>query len=949
MSDTQDKQIKIKISSDDSSVYKFKAMIGSMTSSVEKLATTLDKVTRSLEGFSKAQGKMKGGSVGPTTTPGGKSGGIAETIIGSGDGSAVRNAAKATEQALSSTGDHIKRFVDKAIQDINRLNAATKGAGQGTNYSGWSSSGGGSGGGGGGMGGGGGAGPGYSEFERGIRGIEPAGGGGNHRGGFWTGRRSIFSPTMVQDEEESASRLWGPRGFAGYAEGRGQAFGRMAGLPVGGQNLIGQGAKALGGSVGLLGGVALGAAALWNYGGTAFEDVRAARIDFMQSQPFVKRGGAMAGLGLYQSMYAAADSGDVARVMAFQRANKNSEVMKSIHNTALDEEARDLKFHNNPQSARSWILKGKDWIQSKAANAFQSSAEGGVSVEHAIQKGVGSALSMIPGLGVLNSAMSTVGSLIDTSSNGDLQKLPGADGKSILQLQQAQSFAETATEKANRLKAATDYEQFAANPRTAQLANTIYQGASSRLNMARMAGKGVGWTKKGGLKYELWEAKLKRGGWMPENEAAGHQQLLQIGAGYSSAIDPMSITALGMAGLGNASQIAQIGGILGGSVGAGGLRSGLLGQLQHSIGKGGLDVAVGRDLFSGLGTSMMQAGTWGNGNLASTALGNAASFVGMVDANGHPTIDVSQQQRMMSMYTQGNAAGGTFTKGTGAPIYNAMSLQSAISAMGGYSLGTESMRGLDVNQLVAIKNGADIPAYYRDQFTKDEVVKFLDKTKNMSLSTISDSSLIRPGAGKDLFNAIRAEESKGGGAASYILNKTKGMSTAGQNIMTLDIAERLGGVISAAHGGAITPLAATGMVLQDLQKVGMWTNKVNGKGVGVAGPSGGEKLSLDEQADILAEKGHHFEKTDRKGIERAFKEMLKQQNADIQAIEAIGGSVAGDIESVSNGLITAIEAYSNWFKTHGGAASAGSPVKAKSKGARENSNGMHRKDHKWVQ
>src|ERR1019366_6843939 len=213
-----------------------------------------------------------------------------------------------------------------------------------------------------------------------------------------------------------------------------------------------------------------------------------------------------------------------------------------------------------------------------------------------------------------------------------------------------------------------------------------------------------------------------------------------------------------MAGLGNAAQIAQIGGILGGSVGAGSLKSGLLGQLQNSIGKGGLDVAVGRDLFSSLGTSMMQAGTWGNGNLASTALGNAASFVGMVDANGHPTIDVSQQQRMMSMYTQGNAAGGTFTKGTGALIYNAMSLQSAISAMGGYSLGTESMRGLDVNQLIAIKNskqdGGDIPAYYRDQFTKGEVVKFLDKTKNMSLSTISDSSLIRPGAGKDLFDAI---------------------------------------------------------------------------------------------------------------------------------------------------------------------------------------------------
>ena len=202
----------------------------------------------------------------------------------------------------------------------------------------------------------------------------------------------------------------------------------------------------------------------------------------------------------------------------------------------------------------------------------------------------------------------------------------------------------------------------------------------------------------------------------------------------------------------------------------------------------------------------------------------------------------------------------------------------------------------------------------------------------------------------DLFDAIRAEESKGGGVASYILNKTKGMSTAGQNIETLDIAERLGGVISAAHGGAITPLAATGMVLQDLQKVGMWTNKVNGSGVGVAGPSGGEKLSLDEQADILETKGHHFEKTDRKGIEKAFREMLKQQNADIEAISALGGSVAGDIESVSNGLITAIEAYSNWFKTHGGAGQASGPVKAQSKGSSKTTNGMHydHSKHKWV-
>ena len=874
-----------------------------MTSSVEKLASTLDRVTRSLEGFNKAQNKTRGGAgVGPITTPGGKSGGIAETIIGSGDGSAVRNAAKATEQALSSTGDHIKRFVDKAIQDINRLNSATKGAGQGPSYSGWTSSTGAYGGGGGGMGGGGGAGPGYSEFERGISGIEPPGS-ARHKGGFWTGKRSVFSPTVVQDEEASASKLWGPRGFAGYAEGRGQALGRMLGLPTGGQNMLGNAGKFVGGNVGLLGGAALGAAVLWNYGAGAFEDVRPAQVAFTQNSPFIKRQAASAGLSLFQDQFGAAQSGSVSRVMAFRRAMSDPEVMKSINSTQLDKELLMSKFSQSPLSLGSAYKKGKDWLQNVASEGFQSAAQG----------------------------LSFMG-LFDRVQNASLTELPAEAKKSILDLGMAQAYGGLTEDKVNKIRQAARFEELRQDPRTSMLADRIYGGAEGRLNTARMAGRGVGFNKAGGLKYELWESSLKRGGWSPENEAAGHQQLLQIGAGYSAAISPISITALGMAGLGNASQIAQMGGILGGSVGAGSLKSGLLGQLQHSIGKGGLDVAVGRDLFSSLGAGMMQAGTWGNGNLASTALGNAASFVGMVDANGHPTIDVSQQQRMMSMYTQGNAAGGTFTKGTGAPIYNAMSLQSAISAMGGYSIGTESMRGLDVNQLIAIKNGGDIPAYYRDQFTKDEVVKFLDKTKNMSLSTISDSSLIRPGAGKDLFNAVRAEESKGGGAASYILNQTKGLSTAGKNILTLDIAERLGGVISAAHGGAISPLAATGMVLQDLQKVGMWTNKVDGSGVGVAGPAGMEKLSLAEKAKILEKEGHHLEGASRKDVEEAFTKMLESQDADRLAIKAQAGSVSGDIESVSNGLITAIQTYSNWFKTHGGAGQASSPVKAQAKG-----------------
>lgn len=905
-----------------------------MTSSVEKLASTLDRVTRSLEGFNKAQNKTRGG-VGPITTPGGKSGGIAETIIGSGDGSAVRNAAKATEQALSSTGDHIKRFVDKAITDIARLNSATKGAGQGPSYSGWTSSTGAYGGGGGGMGGGG-AGPGYSEFERGIRGIEPSGGGGGgHRGGFWTGRRSVFSPTMVQDEEESASRLWGPRGFAGYAEGRGQALGRTLGLPMGGPNMLGQGAKALGGSVGLIGGVALAGAALWNYGGSSFEDVRAARIDFQQSQPFVKRGAAMAGLGLYQDQFAAIQSGSISRMTAFRKAMNDPEVMKSIYNTELDQEARDLKFHNNPQSARSWYLKGKDWIQSKAANAFQSTAEGGVSVENTVGKLVGSALSMIPGIGVLSSAASgAAGALIDTSVNGNLQKLPDADGKSILQLQQAQSFADTATEKANRLKAAANFYSMRQDPRFSMVEDRINTSSLSRLNAARMAGRRVGFDKKGNLNYEKWQADLTKGGWVEGQDIAGHQQLLQLGAGYGAGgIGPRQIAALGMAGLGNAANIVQMGGILGGSVAAGSLNSGLLGDLQHSIGKGGLDVAVGRDLFTTMAGQMLQSGGWGAGNTAASAINTAASMVGMVDANGHPTINVAQQQRMMGLYTQSDAALGDFTKGTASGIHNAMSTINAMAALGGkYSIDVENLRDMSPTQLLAIARGADVPAFYSgSDINQKSAEKFLRLSAPTGMATFADKNLVGSGPNRILMDRIRAEEAGGGSVASLIRKDTEHMSDAERNMYTMNIGSRYAGMIH--RDIEKTPDQALASLLPLFQLEGLYTTKVNGKGVGVAGPSGPEGWSLKEKAEMLRQEGAVFNDKDPKEIERLFRSQVSEQNEMIQRIKGLGDSaINGDIESVSNSLITAIQAYSNWFKSHGGTGS-GAPIKASPKGA----------------
>jgi len=912
---SEDKVVKIKISTDDSSVYKFKSMIESMTASVQKLASTLDKVTRSLEGFNKAQGKGGKPNVGPTTTPGGKSGGIAETILGGGDGSGVNNAARATEKALQSTGENIKRFVDKAIQDITRLNQATKGAGQGPSYSGWTSSTGAYG------GGGGGAGPGYSGFEREIVGVEPPGGGSKrHRGGFWTGRRSIFNPGEVMDDEASASKLWGPRGFAGYAEGRGQALGRMLGLPTGGQNMLGNAGKAIGGSVGLVGGVALGGAALWNYGAGAFEDVRPAQIAFTQNSPFIKRQAASAGLGLFREQFDAAQSGSVSRVMAFRKAMSDPEVMKSINSTQLDKELLMNKFSQSPLSLGSAYKKGKDWLQNVASEGFQSAAQG----------------------------LSFMG-LFARVQNASLTELPAEARKSILDLGMAQAYGGLTEDKVNKLRQAARFEELRQDPRTAMMADRIYGGAEGRLNTARMAGRGVGFNKDGGLKYELWESRLKRGGWSPENEAAGHQQLLQIGAGYSKAVDPVTLGALGMAGLTSAGSIAQMGGILGGSVGAGSLKSGLLGQLQKSIGSGGLDVAVGRDLFSTLGSQMIQSGSWGAGNTGASALNMAASMVGMVDANGHSTIDVAQQQRMMGLYSQSNATLGSFTKGTGAPIYNAMSTLNAIAATGGkYGIDTENLRAMDPTLLLAIANGAAVPSFYGEGINQESAKKFLRLSAPMGLSTFADKNLVTSGPNRDLMNRIRAEEGRGGSIASMIKGETSGWSTAATNVYTMNVASRYAGMI--ARGNNMSPEQALSSLLPVLQSEGLYTTRLNGGGVGVAGPAGLEKLSLEEKAKILNKEGNHFEKTDRKGIEDAFSQMLESQDADRLAIKAVGGSAAGDIEAVSNGLITAIQAYGNWFKAHGGSGS-GAPIKASpkggQKGGRETSNGMKRVNGHW--
>jgi hypothetical protein len=872
MANQEDKKIKMTIENDNPGVQRFNASIASMTASVEKLAATLEKVTRSMESFNKVQGKT-GGGVGKGKTTG-KASSIAETIVG--DPSGVRNAAKVTETALSATGSNIKRFVDNAIKDMARLRMATAGVGGGGGYSyggNFTSSGA--------MPSGGGYGD-YAAFEREMAGIGPSGGGGK-RGGFWTGRRSWRHPTEVL-EDGSTSKFWGPKGFEGYAEGRGQAFGRLIGLPTGGQQMIGGWAKGIAGSMGVVGGAGAAVVAAYEMGARSFENTRGSQIEYSLNKPLLRMGAAAATASLFQDQFSAAQSGNLSRVRAFNKATKDPEMMRIFNNLELDKEKLNLQFNQSPLSGSS----AYKWIKNKAEN-----------------------------LG--SRAWSSV---METITGNDLP--PGVDKADANRIMMAYAQSSLSKEKADKFRQVQNYHEVTNDPMANLMMNRLGTDSLSRVQAMRANLLPTGFDKNGNLNYEKLEAKLMAGGWTLGDRAGGVQQLLGVGHGYGAAVDPMTLVSAGIGGFTNAAQVTQAGGILGGSVGA----AGAMYQLaQRNMGRGGLDVATARDLFGGLSKQMIDSGQFGMSSAAHTYMAGAAGIVG-----GAGT-DVASQQYRMGLLFAGNEAYGNLTSGRQAPIYGSASLISAISASGGkYGYEADTLKNMDPTLRQSIAMGGQIPPWLQGVVSQESAKKYLSGFDSTTMFLGMPPNWGAGTAAGDLVSKVKSRMKGGGSWKDVLRDDVRGLSgkTAQETLMT-EI--NMLGSITGKFKGQLQKEAA-GTYFQALVGDETLGPLLSGSGVGAASPRGLEKISLAERQKFIKEQGESLKGKTKEEVEDALKEWHESSVGARQGVTGARGLV-GDLEAASESLVAAITSYTqaivNNQNNERNMSSSGQPVKATTK------------------
>lgn len=862
---TQSKEIKFRVDIEQSSKQKAIDTFNSINAAADKLVATLNKVTHALQGAQKAQGGGFGGGqsgsasqLGQRRTgdPTKKGMGIAESILG--DASAIRNAARATESALSASGNNLKQYVDKAIREIERLrkeagapiafapwgdaerNRLHNDAGWSQNAptpSLWNS---------------------YntrtSSFEEHLA--------AQRSGNFWTRRRSLFGgPPSVPSE----GGFWGKGGFAGYLEGRGQALGGFLGLGEPGARALGSAGRFIGTHGGAMTVGALGAVAAYDYASRSFEKNRAGQVDFTLNQPFMRLGAAAGVANIHNRLYGAIQGRDLATVAAYRKTLNDPEVMKSLANTSLLSEKLNLAAGTTPLS----LGANKERIKA--------------------------VLSNLAGRGLQSAMEFIAGADLNPAEKADLQQI-------ALKTAAYSAVGDNATKFGQSWDSHLALQGGMFNT----MSKRIGANAFSRIATMRMAGLGSGgFTKRGTIAYEDFQSKLAEGGWEWSDRISGHQAILGIGSGYRKAISATwGIQGGRMVGLGNIDQLVKTGGILGGSVGAAREFAGRKSLLQRSVGKGGLDVAVGNELFTQFGQMAMGTGQFGAGNTAANYIGLAAGLVGGVDERGKATLDVAEQQRRMMQLGAGNAAFAGITQGKQAPMYQATSLLGAISAMGGYSMGAENLSRMDPTLLASIARGGKVPDYYWGQgIGRDQAKAFLRYQNRMPFAEVTDEMVTGEAGG--LLKEIRAAEAGGGSFIDVLNSKVRGLSGRDRAKTGQMWTERMAGIIQANLGW--TGEQASGALMAPLIAQEDWAKPLMGKGVGVGAPKGLEGEQAKQQAEILkAEAG--LGKVRREDIQDASNNIVKaiqDQTAEMLAANR-GAKAAASV--VGDGNLGSVEA-----------------------------------------
>jgi hypothetical protein len=565
-----------------------------------------------------------------------------------------------------------------------------------------------------------------------------------------------------------------------------------------------------------LGAVALALPAIYEYGTRSFEKNREGKVDYALEKPFMvaRAGGQIA--SVHNRAYQAIQGKDLSYLAAYNTALHSKDFRASLGAVGLQKEKLELAAGTSPVS-----LSGN-------AKLF----------------------------------LSEMGSLAGRSTQWLMEKIGGAP---LSQLGEADkmNLKEIALRSASYSLTGEQTQKFLGGVGDTQhmqggmfntMANRIGSDSMNRVNMMRMSGRSTGFVtsgpNKGALAVEDLQSRLIPGGWDISDDAAGYQSLLSVGKGYGKAISrTWGIQGGKMAGLSNIEQLINMGGMLGGSVAAARQFAGSKSILQRSIGTGGLDVAVGRDMFTQMGQQMLGTGQFGAGNAASTYLGMAAGLVGGVNEKGRATLDVAEQQRRLLQLTKGDTAFAGITQGKHAPMYQATSLLGAINAMGGeYSMGAEQLSRMDPKLIASIARGGNSPAGYAALgIGKEQAGSFLRYQNRMMFAEVTDD-MVRGEAG-DVLARVRGSEKRGGSFINTINDAVAGMKGKSR----VKEADRLLDIMSTTIGGSLgmDPDTAKGMLMGQLTTQEDWARGfAKTGGAGVAAPKGLEAAQLKKEGEI---------------------------------------------------------------------------------------------------
>lgn len=606
-------------------------------------------------------------------------------------------------------------------------------------------------------------------------------------------------------------------------------------------------------------------------------DERQARVNQVLNQPFdvLSRRSAMA--APFLQLHGAVNSRDVNSQRAYLSALNDPDIMESLGKTRLRTEALDHA------TMRTTTFKG---AAKEAWNDFRKWAAGktGLTTDDAY-------------------------AYLQKEQRGDVDAR-----KTMRDIVRDNALGNMDPEAAAQFQASVNAKRALQDPTTSMLMDRVYGGAQGRVATMRAMGlstKNVIRRGKDGQQYETslyedMEQKLSRGAWTMGDQAAGHQQLLQVGAGYGRAVGPIGLVSAGIGGLGNAAALVQQGGMMGGSVAAGRYA---YDAVQRSVGQRGLDVAVGRDLFGATLGRAAATGQYGGSRAATQYAGMAAGLIG---GGSETPYDVGGQQRLAGLVQLGNAGFAQFTSGSKAPLYQATSLMGAVAAAGGYGGKAEALTQMDPALLTAIARGGDVPPWAASLgIGKDDALKFLQYQRRAPLFEVTDA-LVPDQAGATL-GAVRAAEGAGGDFMTVIQDKV-GKRGAGESARAyqrrradaaLGVATDLGAAMYASRVAG-SPEEGAGIFLGQMAQDKDFAPYLKGRGVGAAAPKGAEKAALGREADLTLEHGKVVPLLE--GILKALAPATDLEKGAGIAVGAIAaGSGGAGLPGAIGNVITALE------------------------------------------